>query len=81
MEFPQYRKYKNEMSYFKIPDRNSFTEWKKYGKGWEKIEIKVKILPDRNYLSDMLEEDSLYWDKVSAEEFNRFMLQVQSFDS
>ena len=76
MEFPQYRKYKNGLSYFKIESKESFIEWKKTGNRWEKFEFKVKILPDRNYINDMLLDYEHHWDALSDLEFEQFLATV-----
>lgn len=73
MEFPQYRKYKNNLSYFKIHGLEHFTEYKKFGSAWEKIEIVAKILPDRNYIADMLNDYEQYWDKIEEEDFEKII--------
>lgn len=76
MEFPQYRKYKNDLSYFKISNKETFIEWKKQPNYWEKIEFEAKILPDRNYISDMLMDFDKYWDEISQAEFELFLTEV-----
>ncbi len=69
MDFPQYRRYKNKQSYFKIMSATHFTEYKALGKSWERYDIEAKILPDRNYIADMLHEYEAHWENISAEEF------------
>lgn len=76
MQFPQFRKYKNNLSYFKIESNARFIEWKRMTNKWEKIEIEATILPDRVFISDMLEEESLYWDSITENEFNFFLKSV-----
>lgn len=78
MEYPQYRKYKNNLSYFKIDGPDSFTEWKKSVDHWERFDIKAKILPDRNYIQDMLVDFELYWDKLTQAQFEEFLISVKS---
>ena len=73
MEFPTYRKYKNDQSYFIILDKGRFIEWKNMSGIWEKIEFQATILPDRVYISDMLAESSDYWDEISETEYNYFV--------
>ena len=73
MKFPQYRKYKNNQSYFKIIANDHFIEWKKMTLEWEKIEIEAKILPDRVFITDMLAENSEYGDVISEAEFDSFL--------
>ena len=80
MKFPQYRKYKNNLSFFIIQSDTHFTEYKKLGKAWKKIEIVANILPDRNYISDMLQENSPYWDVINALEFKSFLLEIVKLD-
>lgn len=74
MEFPQYRKYKNESSYFKIVDESRFVEYKKTGQRWEIYSFEAKILPDRNYIADLLEANHSYWDKIDQPEFEQFLV-------
>ena len=53
-EFPQFRRYKNVETYFKIISMDSFEEIRSLGKNWIKEIHQVKILPDRNFLHDLL---------------------------
>lgn len=73
MKFPQFRKYKNNKSYFKIIANDHFIEWKKMTLEWEKIEIEATILPDRVFITDMLAEPSEYWDSISEHDYNKFL--------
>lgn len=73
MDYPQYRKYKNDHSYFKITDSETFVEWKKSGKNWERFDFKAQILPDRNYIQDMLTDYDLYWDAISVNDYQEFL--------
>ena len=73
MKFPQYRKYKNDLSFFKIESPDVFTEWKSLGIHWEKNHFKAEILPDRNYIADMLFNYEPYWDKITEKEFEEFL--------
>ena len=70
MEFPQYRKYKNGKSFFKIMSMNKFVEIQMIGNQFLKHEIEAKILPDRNYIHDMLNNYTQNWDLITAEEFD-----------
>ena len=54
MQFPQYRKYPNNASYFRIDDLESFEELKKVGENWLLERYTAKILPDRNFVQDLL---------------------------
>ena len=78
MKFPQYRKYKNDQSYFMILDKGRFIEWKNMLGKWEKIEFEATILPDRVYISDMLAEYSDYWDVISEKDYMKFLEGVKN---
>ncbi|CAG0989196.1 MAG: hypothetical protein HND27_03030 [Bacteroidetes bacterium] len=66
--FPQYRKYKNNKSYFKILSEQEFYEIQLQRNQKNIYHVKVKILPDRNYLQDMLHNYTEYWDKCDKNE-------------
>ena len=73
MDFPQYRRYKNGKSYFEIFSAEEFTEYQlQFGK-ISKHEFKAKILPDRNYIADMLYEYETHWEKIEKEDFLEFL--------
>ena len=68
MSFPQYRKYKNYKSYFKILSDQEFYEIQLLGNKYSVYHIKVKILPDRNYLNDMLYNYKESWKLCNKKE-------------
>ncbi len=68
--FPAYRKYTNNSSFFKILSEEEFEEIKKLPVGYELFTFKAKILPDRNYIWDMLYDFQLHWEEISEEEYN-----------
>jgi len=70
MQFPVYLKYKNNASFFKIVNYEVFEEVKFTGNKAELHIFKAKILPDRNYIADLLQTDSPYVEKISEEEFS-----------
>jgi len=74
MEFPQYRKYKNGYSYFKIESEWAFIELKLNGGKLESYKIEAKILPDRNYINDMLYQYDQYWDKIEVGDYEAFLV-------
>ncbi len=73
MNYPQYRKYKNDLSYFKVVSAERFIEWKKQPSSWEEIKFEAKILPDRVFISDMLADNSKYWDVITELEYVDFL--------
>lgn len=73
MEFPQFRKYKNGHSYFMIKSATEFIEYRLQFKRVEEHHFIAKILPDRNFIADMLYDYHEYWEKVSEEELLAFL--------
>ena len=76
MKYPQYRKYPNDKVYFKIL---SDTEWEELhvSKGGIILHsFLAKILPDRNYLNDMLVCYQNHWTAIEAVEYEELKLNV-----
>ena len=67
--YPQYRKYKNNKSYFKIIAKDEFEEIQILGTNYTLHHFKAKILPDRNFISDMLFDYENHWDVIKEEEY------------
>lgn len=72
--YPQYRKYKNNKSYFKIIAKDEFEEIQVLGTKHRSHHFKAKILPDRNFISDMLFDYDNHWDVIKEDEY-LFILQ------
>lgn len=53
MEYPIYRKYQNDLSYFKISGPELLEELKIMGKFYSIHIIEAKILPERNLIFDL----------------------------
>lgn len=77
MNFPVYRKYPNNKSFFKIVDADRFQEIKITGKLVELHHFEAKILPDRNFIQDMIAMDNAFWVQSSAEEFDDVLASVK----
>ncbi len=75
MRFPQYRKLKNNKSYYVIHSDHYFTEYQREANSIKRFDFEVKILPDRNYIQDMLNRPEPYWDCISKEEFEAFIME------
>jgi len=73
MEFPQYRRYKNGLSYFKILSDSHFIEYKSLGNRIDQFDIVANILPDRNFIDDMLFHYESNWEKVEESELLDFL--------
>jgi hypothetical protein len=52
--FPQYRRYSDKNTYFKIEKENLFIEYKKVGKYYTISEIECKLFPEKMFLNDLL---------------------------
>jgi hypothetical protein len=76
MQFPQYRKYRNGKSFFKIESENEFTELKYENGRWQQYQIKATILPDRNYISDMLFHFEDHWEEIEAAPYREIERQL-----
>ncbi len=73
MDFPQYRRYKNGRSYFKVLNQEEFVEYKLNINLLEEHYFKAEILPDRNYIQDMLHDYEPYWEVVDEVTFRQFI--------
>ena len=69
MHYPQYRKYKNNHSYFKIGSKEDLEELKIMGSRYQVYTLKAKILPERVLISDLLEPENAYCDVITAEDY------------
>lgn len=76
MTYPQYRKYKNNQSYFKISSKNEFEEIKKESNSWKIYMFEAKILPDRNFIYDMTFEFENHWEVIEENEFEKLKMET-----
>lgn len=77
MTYPQYRKYKNNQSYFKIISKNEFEEIKKENNSWKIYVFEAKILPDRNFIYDMTFEYENHWEVIEENEFEKLKMETK----
>jgi len=73
MEFPTYRKYKNNKHFFKIMNENEFEEISFIGTKLNVTKHLVKILPDRNFISDLLHDVGNTCELSSKEEYESYL--------
>jgi hypothetical protein len=71
MKFPVYRKYLNEMSYFRIDSPEKFEEIRRIGSRLLITAHEVKILPERNMVHDLLHDYKSFAVEIFAEEYNQ----------
>lgn len=69
MTFPQFRKYPHNKTFFKINSASDFDELQILGNTFSLTKLVAKILPDRNYINDMLCNTNEYWVLSNEEEF------------
>ncbi len=67
----QFRKYKNEQSYFKISGPEEMEELKLMGKYFKVYHIKATILPERVFIGDLLEQYQEFAEAITAEEYEQ----------
>lgn len=67
--FPQYRKYSNNKSYFKIHSETLFDELQLMGDTCFSHRIEAKIYPDRLRIMDMMACKDEIWLPCSADEY------------
>jgi hypothetical protein len=69
-KFPLFRKYEHGSTYFKIISADSFEELKIMGNNYSLKHYKATILPDRNYISDLIKNEGNHWKIIEEYEFN-----------
>lgn len=69
IKYPQFRKYKNNQSYFKIYSKTEFDELKWESNKWVLYTFKTNILPDHNFIHDLTYDYQNFWDRIDEEEF------------
>ena len=73
MEFPVYRKYKNNKNFFKIINKNEFEEISFIGSKVIVTKHIAKILPDRNLIADLLYDIGNTSEISNQQEFESFL--------
>lgn len=67
--YPQYRKYCNNKSFFKVTSASTFEEIQILGKKKSLHKFEAKILPDRNFIYDLTFDYQKHWVICSASEY------------
>ena len=70
IQYPQYRKYKNDRSFFKIISSTEWEEVQMIGSKYVLNTFKVNIMPDRNFLHDMTFDYKENWDVITEAEYS-----------
>ena len=74
IKFPQYRMYLNGKSYFKIISLSEFDEVQLIGSKKIITSHIVKILPDRNFIMDLLIDYSLFAEEITEKRYFDILL-------
>lgn len=69
MDFPLYRKYAHNRTFFKIISEKHFEELTLIGNSYLLRQFEVKIFPDRVFIQDMIENKDNYWLDSFKEEY------------
>jgi hypothetical protein len=69
INFPVYRKYKNNKSYFKIINPRLFEEIQVIGSRNKVKQIEVKIYPEMSFLRDLILNYGKMADEITKEEY------------
>ena len=72
VDFPLFRKYPNNHAYFKVLSKDLFEEVKKTPSAYSFHLFEVKILPDRNFINDLIANLELHWVEITEEEYEGF---------
>jgi hypothetical protein len=69
--FPVYRQYKNGLSWFGFLIADHFTEVRKIGSKYISSVHEAKILPDRNFIHDLVLDYDAFAVEILEEEFEK----------
>lgn len=71
MKFPLYRKYSHNKTFFKVISEEEFEEIQIQGNGIKKYSFVARILPDRNYIQDLISNKNNNWVEIDEEQYER----------
>ena len=76
--YPQYRKYPNGKSFFKILSSSKFEEIQILGDKITLHQFDAKILPDRNYIYDLTFDYEKHWELYEAEKYEALKNRIKT---
>ena len=76
--YPQFRKYQNEQTYFKIISKDEWEEIQVIGNNYSLHQFKATILPDRNYIHDLTFDYERNWVEIDEEEYEGVKKKVKN---
>lgn len=72
-EFPLYRKYSNNKSWFKVLSPDAFEELQVFGRYYDIHRIEAKTMPERNYINDLIANEGGRWEMIDESEYQERM--------
>ncbi len=69
MNYPVYRKYPHNRTFFKVLSPEEFEELQIIGHHFSIHHIKAKILPDRNFIYDLIFDYKRNWEEITETEY------------
>ena len=78
IQFPVYRKYKNNTSFFKVNSRDSFEEIQFIGSKAKHSLITAKQLPEMNHIYDLVYNYSSFGSEITENEWFEALVKVQN---
>jgi len=70
IKFPQYRRYKNGLSYFKILSLTEFEEIRVIGSKRIVSHTEAKLYPEKVFINDLLFKYEDFAEEINAEEYS-----------
>ncbi len=74
--YPQYRKYSNNKSFFKILSPSNFEEIQVLGTKKSLHKFEAKILPDRNFIYDLTFDYHKHWEICDQLEYENLKFSI-----
>jgi len=73
MNFPLYRKYGHNRTFFKIISSKKFEEIQIVGNNYSIHEIEAKILPEFHYVNDLIINHNNHWEVIDEKEYEEVL--------
>ena len=71
IDYPIFRKYDNNRSFFKVVSPTQFIEIQVMGSTYFRYEMNAKILPDFHLINDMISKHNGHWISCTEIEFTK----------
>lgn len=78
VNYPIYRKYAHERTYFKVISDSEWEEIHIMGRNYSVHQFKATILPERNYIYDLTHDYQNNWIAIEANEYELVKTKTES---